>query len=161
MHHTLVCRARAVALAISLPLIALLAVAASPIAYAQYDVAASASDGAQHIDVSQCYPITHTGGQDCITVDEIYNDTITPSGIESFDIHGTQSVTETDASGNVVYAETGAIQDHLLTNQGALQEEGLMQSFTVTQSSQTCTYTLFIHYANGALQFDRELATCA
>lgn len=148
-------RVRTVLLALCVPLMAMLAFAASG------NTAFAASNaGTQHINQTQCTPDTYTGGQDCLTADALINDTITPSGNESFVEQGTMTLVITDASGNVLYSETETVNWHYLGTPGGMQEEGA--TFTNVQSDgvTTCSYTEQYHYANGTFQFDRFSSTC-
>lgn len=157
MRQTLLRRLRAAILAISLPVVALLTVAATGGATAY----ASSSGGAQHEVGTQCYPDSYDPTlTDCYTIDALVQDTYTPSGNESEFFHGTEAFTVYDSSGNVVFSDSTTGSGHSLFQQGQPQEDAYSFTETVTYTGGSCYYTVFFHFANGSVQFDREGGTC-
>lgn len=161
MRQPLLRRLCTVALAISLPVAAFLLVAAAGGATAYADP----GSGAMHETGTTCQSDPVTGGQECFTIDALVNDTITPSGNEAEFFHGTESDTITDSSGNIFVTETFTDSENSVFVQGEPQVGAYKSTDTVSYGSSyggtTCTYTIFFHFANGTVQFDRENTVCS
>ena len=123
-------------------------------------VLAQAPDGAQVVKDSNCTE-DGDGYTQCYELMTVYNETATPSGNFTYAYHASYEYIECDPSGAVSYRESGDAHNHLLTQDGFLQELDAFytHSYPDFDTGETCTHSFAFHLANGKLQFTRT-TTC-
>lgn len=134
-----------------------------------FGTAASAADtnpnGATVVNINQCETDPYTGGQFCITEKAVFQNAgyptaTNPAGNSSTTVNGRLCVTETDATGAVVYQYCEKAHEHLLVKDGTQQEGHLYDSYTSVTPYGTFCVTINFHTANGQVQYDNTSFTC-
>jgi hypothetical protein len=112
---------------------------------------------ADHINQTTCTPASGNP-QFCVTQDGATNSTTTPSGNQNFVFNGTVTVTQTDASGNVVFSETYREHLHTLVKDGVFQEAGdhITGSYSPGPTGGTCTFSFDAHETANGLQYNNS-----
>lgn len=133
-----------------------LALAAALIVTFGSALAASPSGkGATTINVDTCVPLISGGGTVCITSKGTINETVTPSGNQSYVTNYRQQIKVTDSTGQIIWNETSSERFHALTKDDVLQALSSRSRFTITSFGQTYCVQYHIHGANGVDQFVR------
>jgi len=139
-------------LAAALTLVASLAVASS--------ASAAPGNGADVVRQNECFnePGLYTV---CIDEHNVQNSTETPSGNFSYSGNGKVGA-EGDFEGCNV-SSSAKFNYHYLFKDGELHEVGTHQTgeyFDCSGTSQHCTFSYDLHYANGQVQFSRPDSNC-
>ena len=117
-------------------------------------------NGATPVNIHDC--TTYSDGfTECFDVHAVSNDTVTPSGNESYMSNGQGCLTVYDPSGAIYYQSCEDIHYSYHYQNGEVHEAGMSYEYTYTYpDGTTCTYEYSGHYANGQLQFERGSSSC-
>jgi hypothetical protein len=118
---------------------------------------ASSSDGTVFINLPQtCFTFGNTTV--CESMSGRFNTTTTPSGNVS--LVGTNTFNLSATNGAETFSESLTSKGHFLDASNGTQESSGQVSQSYDINGQTCTFTQFVHYANGDFQFDRVENAC-
>jgi hypothetical protein len=111
--------------------------------------------GATVINIDTCAPIIGGYGTVCITSKGMINETITPSGNESYVTNYRERIWVIANSGEITWDQTSSERFHALTKDDVLQELSSRSRFTITSFGQTFCVQYHLHGTNGVDQFVR------